>query len=50
MMVKTSLKKFLVIVKTFLYEKLSSDKIFVLKRFLEIKERSYLMIKAKEFM
>ena len=27
---------------------LSGDKTFVLKRFVEIKERSYLVIKAKE--
>ena len=43
----TSLKKFLMIVKTFL-RILSSDKISGLKRFVEKKERSYLVIKAKD--
>ena len=35
-------------VKTFFNLNLSSDKIFALKRFVEIKERSYLVIKVKE--
>ena len=43
----TSLKKFLMIVKTF-FKKLSSDEISGLKRFVEKKERSYLVIKSKE--
>ena len=48
MTVKTSLKKFLMMVKILLYLKLFSDKIFGLKGFVEIKQRSYLVIKAKE--
>ena len=43
MIVKTSLKKFLMMVKT-IFLKLSSDKISGLKRFVEKKERSFLVI------